>query len=369
MKIVADDKIPFLKGVFESVNADVIYVEGNKISRDLLRNVDALLVRTRTRCNRELLEGTTVQFVGSATIGTDHMDLDFLHQAGIHAVNAPGCNADSVAQFVASALVNFAPGNDFSQLNFGVVGVGNVGRKVAATAEKLGCKVFKNDPPRAEREGSNDFVSLMEIAECCDIVSVHVPLLRGTAHPTFHLFDDDFFTAFRGKLFLSAGRGEAVDTQALIKAIRNGLGAVIDVWENEPAIDRELLRLVRCGTPHIAGYSLDGKANGTGQVVRQLANFFHIDELISFRPENLQQPQNPVIDLADCTNSQEALVQAINASYDLRQDGERLSKAPDAFESLRGNYPLRREFPSFTLRNVPPAATRQLSLLGFQLES
>ena len=118
MKIVADDKIPFLKGVFESVNADVIYVEGNKISRDLLRNADALLVRTRTRCNRELLEGTTVQFVGSATIGTDHMDLDFLHQAGIHAVNAPGCNADSVAQFVASALVNFAPGNDFSQLNF-----------------------------------------------------------------------------------------------------------------------------------------------------------------------------------------------------------------------------------------------------------
>ena len=361
MKVVADDKIPFLRGVFEPF-ANVEYLPGNSIDREALLDADALIVRTRTNCTPELLAGTKVKFVATATIGFDHISPDL----PVPWSNAPGCNAASVAQYITSALLSLDD-LPLAGRTLGIVGAGHVGTEVAAVGRALGMTVLLNDPPRQEKEGSSGFVPLAEVVEKSDFLTFHVPLERTGKYPTFHLADEALLKKMKpGSVLLNSSRGEVVDAAALKEILRTGkIHAVLDVWENEPEIDPELQALLTFGTPHIAGYSTDGKANGTAMAVRAVAKALNITGLLDFEVKELPAAPNPTIVLPAGISEKEALKRAVNAAYDIRQDDGNLRKEPGKFEFFRGHYPLRREFGAFTVKNGP-AALREL---GFRLES
>lgn len=360
MKIVADNKIPFLKGVFEPF-AEVVYLPGKQIDQQAVREADALITRTRTQCNKALLENSRVKHIATATIGFDHIAVDEVEQLGITWNNAPGCNANSVGQYITSALL--ALDMPLEGKTLGVIGVGHVGSIVARYAGALGMTVLKNDPPRKDA-GEEGFVELDELLEKSDIVTLHVPLEYEGKYPTFHLADEGFFARMRrGALFFNASRGEAMDTDALKKALKQGQiqRCVIDVWENEPAIDRELMDMSWIGTMHIAGYSTDGKANGTTASVRAVARALDIPELFDWSPAALPEPvEEKEIDFV-------SLKMCALHTYDPRRDSEALKKAPDSFEELRGSYPLRREFQAFKVNNAPEKEKKILEALGFQI--
>lgn len=367
MRIVADDKIPFLKGVFEPY-AEVRYLPGGAIRQEDLRNADALITRTRTRCNRELLASTLVRFIATATIGFDHIDAAAMKELEIDWTNAPGCNARSVAGYLAAALTGFQ--RPLQGLTLGVVGVGNVGRRIVETGEALGMRVLRNDPPRAEREGSAGFSELAQLLEESDFITLHVPLERGGAHPTFHLADEVFLNAMKpGAVLLNTSRGEVADNPALKRALLAGTlrAAVLDVWENEPEIDRELLAQVFRGTPHIAGYSADGKANGTAMAVQAVARKFGIEPLYEWRPSALPAPEPATIDLAAAASPEEQLALACNTACDLLRDDADLRRDPGRFEQLRGNYRIRREAPAYIIRGGSGEVRDTLKRLGFRL--
>lgn len=367
LRIVADDKIPFLRGALEPF-AEVTYLPGGAIAPADVKNADALITRTRTRCGEALLAGSRVRFIATATIGYDHIDTAYLHRAGIAWRNAPGCNAASVAQYIGSALVS--SGVELCGKTLGVIGVGNVGSKVAALGEALGMRVLRNDPPRAEREGSTGFTELPELLAEADFVTIHTPLTRDGAHPTFHLCDAGFPELMRsGAQLFNSGRGEVVDTAALKAALKSGRisAAVLDVWENEPGIDRELLDLVRIGTPHIAGYSTDGKANGTAMAVQAVAAFFGIPGLAEWRPERLPEPETPEIELETGASVREQVAQALLHTYDIGLDDGKLRSDPAGFEPQRGHYRIRREYPAFRVRGGRPETAAVLKTLGFTL--
>lgn len=342
MHIVADNKIPYLQGQAERLGT-VVYKDGAEISADDLRNADALIIRTRTRCNRQLLEGSNVRFIATATIGHDHLDKDFLAKAGIAWSNCPGCNAPSVAQYVAASLLLLEEAGylKLSAATIGIVGVGHVGSCVQKVVEKLGCRVLLCDPPRAELEGETGFCSLDEICEQADVVTFHTPLTTDGAHPTFHLADENFFAKLKhGPVIINSSRGEVVDTEALKIAMRQKIvrAAVIDTWENEPKIDLELLENVFIGTPHIAGYSADGKACGTRMALEAIARHFGIEATFDIQPTPL--PSNYNYDEADPRPESSPL-----RFYHPFKDSRALKLSPDSFEYLRGHYPLRREMP------------------------
>ncbi len=374
MLIVADSKIPFLNGVFEPY-ADMRYLDPGEITPETVRDADALIIRTRTKCNAALLEHSRVGIVATATIGTDHIDTDWCGTHGVMWENAAGCNAASVAQYMTSALlrVSLRHGVDLRGKTLGIVGVGNVGTKVAVAAAALGMNVLLNDPPRAEREGNTGFVPLERIQQDADFITLHVPLRGAEYGPdrTEHMADEAFFRGLKRKpFFFNASRGDVVDEPALKTAITEGLisGAVLDVWHNEPEIDRELLSLVDFATPHIAGYSTDGKANGTSMAVRAVAKHFGIESLLNFFPAEIPAPANPVITLDPA--SQHPLADAVFASYDIADDDAALRAAPENFEALRGSYRVRREFPAFTVRSDKPLPSElrdTLLKLGFRL--
>lgn len=369
MKIVADHKIPFLRGVFEPC-AEVVYLPGGQISARDVRDADAVVTRTRTACNASLLEGSTVKMIASATIGFDHLDVPYLESRGIKWCNAPGCNASSVAQYIASVLVNLAARHQLRlrEMALGVVGVGNVGSKVAQVGAALGMRALLNDPPRAEREGGDGFVGLRQLTSEADVVTLHVPLARDGRHPTFHLADSAFFAAMKNSAFLiNSSRGAVSDNQALKEALRGRRikGAALDVWEGEPNPDQELLELVEFGTPHIAGYSLDGKANGTAMSVNAVAAAFNLP-LRNWYPADIPLPPQTRLTLDAREPAERQLLQAINFAYDVNLDSERLRNSPETFEEQRGNYPLRREFPLFSVATDDPEANAVLASLGFQ---
>lgn len=323
MKIVCDDKIPFLRGVLEPY-AHVEYIKGSDFTRFDVLDADALIIRTRTRCDAKLLEGSSVRFIATATIGYDHIDTLWCAQHGISWANAPGCNSSSVRQWVGSVLETLSHKMGFSLKNktLGIVGVGHVGSKVEELARSLGMNVLLCDPPRAEKEGQEDFVDLITLIHRSDIVTLHVPLDKST----FHLFDAKALSLLHpGQILLNSSRGEVVDGDTLKELLhtRKKIHAVLDVWEHEPAIDTELLNLVDIGTPHIAGYSADGKADGTSQAVRAVAKALGIKELTDFKVTDIPQPSEP--------------------AYDVLVDDAHLRARPQDFERLRSDYPLRRE--------------------------
>ena len=374
MKIIIDDKIPYIKGAFEEV-AEVIYLPGSKTTPEIVKDADAIVTRTRTICNKELLNGSTVKFIATATIGYDHIDTDYCEKAGITWTNAPGCNSKSVEQYIASVLMVLADRKklQLKDLCIGVVGVGNVGSKVAAVCNLLGMKVLLNDPPRERAEGSTAFVSLQQVVEEADIITLHVPLNLKGEDATFHLGNEAFLTSLKRKpILINSCRGEVIETNAVKTALKTGKlsGFVCDCWENEPNIDLELLDLTELATPHIAGYSKDGKATGTRMSVLAISNYFGLG-LNNWQPKGVELPGHPFIELDGTGKSnQEIISTAILSTYDIRNDDLLFRNDPALFEQLRGDYPTRREFPAFTIipTQVGNSVIEILKDLGFQVK-
>lgn len=338
MKIVVDNKIPFIREAIEKIADEAVYAPGKEFTPEMVKDADALIIRTRTLCNRELLQGSRVQFIATATIGYDHIDTEYCRKAGITWKNAPGCNSASVAQYLQSTLLLMQQkkGVKLSELTMGIVGVGNVGSKVADVAREFGMRVLLNDLPREDEEGSAGFSSLQTLAEECDVLTFHVPLYKEGKYKTFHLADAAFFRSLLQRpLIINTSRGEVIETDALLEALEEGeiSDAVIDVWENEPDISLSLLNKVFIGTPHIAGYSADGKANATRMSLDSLCRHFGVQADYRILPP---EPENPVIHAA-------TEAEAYLRMYDPRKDCQALRANPELFEKLRGDYPLRRE--------------------------
>ncbi len=337
---MADKNIPFLEGVFEPY-ADIRYIDGKDIAREHVADADALIIRTRTRCNSELLEGTKVSIIATATIGTDHIDMAWCRANGIRVYNAQGCNAGGVMQYVFSALYGTAArkGIKLDGSTIGIIGVGNVGKKVEHMAKYLGFNVLKCDPPRAAVEGSEEFVSLETLLANSNIVTIHTPLDESTKG----MADSDFFEQMQqGAFFINAARGEIVDEQALMNFMPKLGPVIIDTWNNEPDIDKRLVEMVDIATPHIAGYSFQGKQNGTAAAVRAIARRFDINGLYHFFPvSNLPEHQPKKLDLKG--KSQGEIAAVFQYNYPIFTDDFIFRMNPENFEKLRSGYQYRRE--------------------------
>lgn len=374
MKIIIDDKIPYINGAFEKV-AEVIYLPGAKTTPDIVKDADAIVTRTRTICNKQLLAESSVKFIATATIGYDHIDTDYCDAAGIRWTNAPGCNSKSVEQYIASALMVLAETKKLklNELCIGVVGVGNVGSKVARLCELLGMTVLLNDPPRQRTEDQAQFVSLDDIKEKADIITLHVPLNMKGEDATYHLADKTFFETLSKKpVLINSCRGEVVETKAVKEALSSGIISdfICDCWENEPDIDLELLAMTTLATPHIAGYSKDGKATGTKMSVHAISDFFGL-KLNNWQPSGVELPSEPVIKIdGNGLDEQQIISKAILHTYDIRKDDSLFRSKPSDFEKQRGDYPTRREFPAYTIHpeNVNEKTIEKLIMLGFNLK-
>lgn len=340
MKIVVDNAIPFMEGLFEPY-ASVLYKEGSAISRADVQDADALIIRTRTHCDAALLEGSSVKIIATATIGTDHIDQTYCQQKGICVRNAAGCNAGGVMNYVLSALYGVAARKSIhlDGATIGIIGVGNVGSRVETAARILGFKTLACDPPRAEKEGDSLFCSLDTLLAESDIVTMHVPLndeTRGMA-------DESFFEKMKpGAIFINAARGEVINDQALLAASSKLGPIVIDTWNNEPEVNLDLLDKVSVATPHIAGYSLQGKQNGTAYAVRAVARFLGIQELTEFFPAVSENLQAVKVDLKDKSQGERASI--IQYNYPIFTDDFMFRMNPEHFEELRNKYSYRREF-------------------------
>lgn len=341
MKVLIDKFVPFWENPFDGI-AEVELLAPAEFTPGRVRDADALIVRTRTRCNAELLEGSKVGIVATATIGTDHFDFPYLASRGIRAVSAPGCNAPAVAQYVLASI--FAMGLGQPGMRLGIVGVGHVGSIVASWARHFGMEVMLCDPPRELRLRDDSdlplgahpepFCSIDEIARKADVVTFHTPLLRDGRYPSFHLLGREFLRQGGKAMVINAARGPVADTEALIRALKAGSvkHAAIDTWEGEPTISKELLGLAEIATPHIAGYSVEGKRRATAVTFNAVLGYLGSDRLI-----------DPGVDLLPpAFVDKESLI----ASYDPFADTELLKSAPDSLESLRDNYPLRHEVPT-----------------------
>jgi len=405
MKIVADRNIPFVAKCFSSVG-EVKVVEGRQITPEAVRDAEVLLVRSVTKVGAELLSGSKVRFVGTATIGFDHIDVGFLRQNNIGFASAPGSNANSAAEYVIAALLEIGQRDDIDleDKSIGIIGAGNVGGRAAKKASALGMKVYLNDPPlqryknshREHREhrvnkeldnallrieqltGKAEFLPIEELFGC-DFITLHTPLTFEGIDRTFHLADENFFKSLKERcVFINTSRGGVVDSGALKATIRAGKlrAVVLDVWENEPNIDMELLRMVDIGTPHIAGYSLDGKIAGMIMIYKAACKYFGLEaryDIEDFLPEPTvrQLRINP-----KSGTEQDVLAGAVQKVYDIRKDDARLrwilerpaEKRGEFFDSLRRNYPVRREFGNTLIVLEEPCKTvvEKLAGIGFR---
>ena len=337
MKAIIDDKIPYIRSEAERLFDSVVYLPGHMISPADVADADVLIVRTRTHCNSTLLEGSKVQFIATATIGYDHLDTQWLDCHHIGWSNCPGCNASSVGQYIESCLLLLM--NDHiipAHPTVGIVGVGHVGSQVALKLELLGCKVLPCDPPRAEWEDKENFYSLEELVSSCHVITFHTPLSKECRHATFHLADKKFFDHLSLQpVIINAARGGVVDEHALMEAMDNRLvrKCIIDTWENEPNISPSLLQRAYIATPHIAGYSADGKCNASRMALEAVCRHFGWKEDIHICPPELSSPIIPASD---------SRVRALQL-YNPLHDSVLLKEHPERFESLRNNYPVRRE--------------------------
>ncbi len=376
MKTTADENMPFAAEAFGNLG-EVQLAPGRGMSAELLEDTDCLAVRSITGVNEGLLSGTPVKFVGTATIGTDHVDQEYLKRAGVGFASAPGCNAISVAEYVMAALLELAGRKGFALSGkvLGIIGVGNVGSRVAARARALGLEVVLNDPPLAGRTGDKKYRPLHELLERADMVTVHVPLEEAGPHPTFQLINEALLSRLKpGAILLNTSRGAVAGGAAVEAAIDSGaLGAVVlDVWEGEPTVRASLLEKVDIGTPHIAGYSFDGKARGTRMIYEAACRHFGVEPL--WTPEGLlPAPANAVIELSgNIADAQSLLAKTVLESYDITADDKdmraMLNLPEDArakyFDALRKGYPVRREFASRTVRLGPGLGSLAARLEG-----
>lgn len=333
VKIIVESNIPFVRGLLDDY-ATISYLAPEEITPKAVREADGLIVRTRTRCNAALLDRSDVMFIATATIGTDHIDSDYCRGKGITVINAPGCNAPAVAQYVFGSLLQVI-NRPLPSYTIGVVGVGHVGSIVARWAESLGMRVLLCDPPRQQAEGGDGWTDMATIAREADIITLHTPLTRDGEHPTWHLLDVDYLaTLRRAPVIINTARGAVVDTPALVNARRNGLTGplVIDCWEGEPDIDSMLLDLADVATPHIAGYSREGKVRASQIVLDAATTFFMLPRV------TVDEPLPPAI-------PRSVTLKGIADSFDPMPLTEALKAAPADFERLRNSYELRREAP------------------------
>lgn len=340
LKIVADKAIPFLEGVFDPY-ADMTYLPGDKIGPEDVMDADVLMVRTRTKCNADLLEGSKVKFIATATIGTDHIDFPYCDSKGIVVRNAPGCNAGGVMEYVFSALYGLASRKSISLQGdtIGIIGVGHVGSLIERMGRALGFKILKCDPPRAEAEGSFGFCDLEYLLQNSQIVTLHVPLNETTRG----MANSEFFSQMQpGAFFINAARGEVVCDDALKAAIPKLGPVIIDTWNHEPDIDLDLMDKVAIATPHIAGYSYQGKQNGTAAAVRAVAHYFGITELYEFFPKT-DLPENEAVKLDLKGLNQGEIASVLQYNYPIFTDDFMLRLNPENFDKLRSEYNYRRE--------------------------
>lgn len=330
MHYIIDSDIPFIRGVLEPYG-DVCYIKGGNITRDVLGDADVLVVRTRTRCDEELLSGSKVKFIATATIGMDHIDLDYCKRQGIEVINAKGCNARGVLQWVAAVLreVVLTNGGKPSDYRLGVVGVGCVGSLVVEYARHWGFEVLMCDPPRKEREGG-DFRSVEELAKCCDILTFHTPYDAST----HHLVGEYLLGLMQpNTVILNASRGGVVDNRAVADSSHR---YYFDVWENEPNIEPDTLSKSSMATPHVAGYSLQGKANATSMVVNAIARRFSLP-LEGWYPIEVVPTNVQLISWKEMCSS-------IENYYPISEESLYLKSHPEEFEKMRNSYAYRVEY-------------------------
>ncbi|MBW8042291.1 MAG: 4-phosphoerythronate dehydrogenase [Planctomycetes bacterium] len=380
MKIIADENIPFVAECFSSVG-EVEVVPGRGITPDVIAGADILLVRSITPIGKDLLAGSKIRFVGTATIGFDHIDIEYLSQNNIGFASAPGSNANSAAEYVIAALLNIAKQHsiDLEGKSVGIIGVGNVGGRAAEKCEALGMKTYLNDPPLQRQTGDTKYLPIEKLFDC-DFVTLHTPFTFEGQDKTFHLADEKFFKSLKsGCIFFNASRGGVVDSSALKAAITAGRlqAAELDVWENEPNIDTELLEMVDIGTPHIAGYSLDGKIAGMLMIYKAACEYFGLEaefDIDSFLPA----PAVPELEInTNGSSEQDVLLGAVEKIYDIKADDVRLrrileesaEKRGHYFDNLRKSYPVRREFHNtrIIIKDVDSSLARKLKGIGFQV--
>lgn len=399
MKIVCCSNMPFVAEAFATLGETVLK-DGRAIGAADVRDAELLAVRSTTRVDRRLLTGSRVKFAGTATIGTDHMDIPWLERQGIGWCYAPGCNANSVSEYVTAALLCLAGrhGLTLKDKTIGIIGVGNVGRRVVDKAVALGMRVLVNDPPRqragesrhvslADPQMAFDFTDVDQICREADIVTFHVPLTRDGRDRTLHLANADFFARLKpGAILINGARGPVVDSDALLAAMDQGVvrHTVLDTWEHEPDYRRDLLGRVDIGTPHIAGHSFEGKVAGTEMVYRAACRFMGVDPV--WTPDALMpEPEVPYLDITARGRKDEAVLgDIVRAIYDIEADDHALrasaatrgTAAPAdadkpahaaAFDLLRKRYPIRREFRFTRVKISDPSASLLTSvrLLGF----
>ncbi|MCQ2973369.1 MAG: 4-phosphoerythronate dehydrogenase [Bacteroidales bacterium] len=341
MKIVCDNKVRFLGDVFHGI-ANVEYYPGSEIDKTKVKDADALLVRTRTQCNENLLSGSSVKFIGTATIGFDHIDTNYCEKNGIFWTNAPGCNSGSVCQYIISVLHCLSKYYGFllNKKTIGIIGAGHVGSKVIKASKILGMNVLVNDPPLQKLGNKDyDFCDIDYLLKNSDIVDIHVPFNKDGEYSTNHLVNSEFISKMKkNSIIINSSRGPVADNLELLEALKHEkiLTAVLDVWENEPKINIELLQRVFLATPHIAGYSVDGKANATMQIVRQLSKFFNLN-LNNWTP-SVKGYDGFMLNYDLITDYEQVI-----KSYNVLRDSEKLKTSPEKFEWFRENYPTRRE--------------------------
>jgi len=379
LKIVIDENIALGKEAFSGLG-EVSLMPGRKIVRNSLMHAEALIVRSITKVNKDLLEGTPVKFVGTATIGTDHVDSGYLASRGIKFADAKGCNADAVTEYVFAAIFNLFASRkvNLRDKTLGVVGAGNIGSRVARIAEVLGMKVLKNDPP-LERIYGSGFVSLDEILNA-DIITFHVPLNLEGEDKTYHLMDEKKLSGLSENcILINSSRGPVVDNTALKNILKEKkFTAVLDVWENEPSIDAGLLKYTEIGTPHIAGYSFEGKLNGTRMIHSALAEFLgehnRSQDWLSLSPGLTDN----ILNFDDGMSLAASLNYIMKKAYDIRKDDEKLRNIinlpPNSqfsyFDQLRKEYPLRRELSSYMvkLKKKDPGIEKILKAFRIKVE-
>jgi erythronate-4-phosphate dehydrogenase len=378
MKIVADTNIPYIAECFSSIG-DIEVIDGRKITPAIVADVDILLVRSITRVDSKLLAGSKVRFVGTATIGFDHIDTDYLSRNNIGFASAPGSNANSAAEYVIAAMFEIGQKQKIKLegKSIGIIGVGNVGSRAAKKAAALGMKVKLNDPPLKRQTGNPKYLPIEELFDC-DFITLHTPLTFDGVDKTFHLANEDFFQSLKKDcVFINASRGGVVNSMALKSAIisKKLKATALDVWEDEPNIDTGLLEMVDIGTPHIAGYSLDGKITGMIMIYKAVCNYFGLNpkfDIDDFLPE----PAVPELTInPGDSDEQEVLWRMVQKVYDISEDDCNLRQVVDQppekrgefFDKLRKDYLVRREFQNTKIildtENTEGAENRSKSLL------
>lgn len=331
LNIIIEKNVPFVSGLLDPY-ANVRYLAPEDITPEAVRDADALIIRTRTRCDEGLLVRSRCKLIATATIGTDHINLDYCRRRGITVVNSPGCNAPAVAQYVFGSLMSVV-NRPLQSQTIGIVGVGHVGKIVERWARGLDMRVLRCDPPRQRAEGGDDWSDLGTVAREADIITLHTPLVRTGEDATYHLVDEAFLASLRrSPILINSARGPIFDTQAVIKAKDSGLTGplIVDCWEDEPYIDTELLRRCAVATPHIAGYSREGKIRASQTVLDAVTTFFMLPRV------TVNEPLPPA-------PARKVRISDVCDSFDPAPLTEALKNSPATFENQRNSYPLRKE--------------------------